>query len=92
VYPGADGSFMLYEDENDNYNYEKGAYATTELRWNDKARQLTLGERRGIFPSLQATRTYRLVVVDEQHGTGLGNEAAPAKEVQYTGKKLTVKL
>ena len=24
VYPGADGSFVLYEDENDNYNYEKG--------------------------------------------------------------------
>ena len=28
VYPGANGSFVLYEDENDNYDYEKGAYAT----------------------------------------------------------------
>jgi len=24
----ADGNFTLYEDENDNYDYEKGAYAT----------------------------------------------------------------
>jgi len=24
VYPGANGEFTLYEDENDNYNYEKG--------------------------------------------------------------------
>ena len=32
VYPGADGSFTLYEDENDNYNYEKGVYATIPLR------------------------------------------------------------
>src|SRR5690606_14509486 len=27
VYPGADGSFVLYDDEKDNYNYEKGSYA-----------------------------------------------------------------
>ena len=26
VYPGADGSFTLYEDEGDNYNYEQGEY------------------------------------------------------------------
>ncbi len=31
IYPGADGSFTLYEDENDNYNYEKGVYATIDL-------------------------------------------------------------
>ena len=28
IYRGADGDFTLYEDENDTYNYEKGAYAT----------------------------------------------------------------
>ena len=26
VYPGADGNFVLYEDEGNNYNYENGAY------------------------------------------------------------------
>jgi alpha-D-xyloside xylohydrolase len=31
VYRGADGDFTLYEDENDNYNYEKGAYATIPI-------------------------------------------------------------
>jgi alpha-D-xyloside xylohydrolase len=92
VYPGADGRFTLYEDENDNYNYEKGAYATTELRWNDKTRQLTFANRLGTYPGMPATRPFRLIVVDEQHGTGLGDEAVPAKEVQYTGKSLTVKL
>jgi alpha-D-xyloside xylohydrolase len=35
VYTGADGDFTLYEDENDNYNYEKGAYATIPIHWND---------------------------------------------------------
>ncbi len=28
VYPGADGRFTLYEDENDGYDYEKGVHAT----------------------------------------------------------------
>ena len=28
VYPGADGEFTLYEDENDNYNYEKNTFST----------------------------------------------------------------
>ena len=28
VYPGANATFILYEDENDNYNYEKGVYST----------------------------------------------------------------
>lgn len=26
VYPGVNGEFMLYEDEGDNYNYEKGKF------------------------------------------------------------------
>ena len=37
IYRGADGDFTLYEDENDNYNYEKGAYATIPLHWDDAA-------------------------------------------------------
>jgi len=35
IYPGADGSFTLYEDEDDSYNYEKGIYATIVFSWND---------------------------------------------------------
>lgn len=92
VYPGANGEFTLYEDENDNYNYEKGAYATIRLRWNDQARQLTLADRVGSFPGMQASRTFRVIVVDAQHGTGVGEDNAPAREVRYAGKKLTVKL
>jgi alpha-D-xyloside xylohydrolase len=92
VYPGANGEFTLYEDENDNYNYEKGAYATIRMRWNDKARQLTFDGRAGSFPGMQASRTFRVIMVDAQHGTGLGEDNAPAKEVRYAGQKTTVKF
>ncbi len=92
VYPGADGEFSLYEDENDNYNYEQGAFATIRMRWNDKARQLTFDDRAGSFPGMQASRTFRVVVVDAQHGTGVGADDAPAREVSYAGRKLVVKM
>ncbi|TPG65834.1 TIM-barrel domain-containing protein [Hymenobacter nivis] len=92
VYPGADGEFTLYEDENDNYNYEHGAYATIRLRWNDRARTLTLDKRTGTYPGMPARRTFRVVLVDAQHGTGLGDETAPAREVAYTGQQVAVKL
>ena len=52
VYTGADGSFTLYEDENDNYNYEKGAYATIPIHWDDAKHTLTIGERQGHFPGM----------------------------------------
>ena len=40
VYPGADGSFSLFQDDGKTYAYEKGAGTITKLTWNDAARQL----------------------------------------------------
>ena len=64
VYPGANGSFVLYEDEGDGYNYEKGAYSTITFSWNDKARQLTIGARKGDFPGLLKSRQFTVVLPD----------------------------
>jgi len=52
IYRGADGDFTLYEDENDTYNYEKGAYATVGFHWDDAKQTLTIGERKGAFPGI----------------------------------------
>src|SRR5579872_3519538 len=38
VYPGADGKFVLYEDENEGYGYEQGAFATTVITWKEKTK------------------------------------------------------
>ena len=90
IYPGADGDFTLYEDENDNYNYEKGAYATIPLHWDDAKRALTIGERKGEFPGMLQQRTFRIVLVHERHGIGVMPEEKPDRVVQYAGKPLTV--
>jgi alpha-glucosidase/alpha-D-xyloside xylohydrolase len=42
VYPGADGSFLLYEDDGKSFNYRKGEWMGTQMDWNDARRVLTL--------------------------------------------------
>jgi alpha-D-xyloside xylohydrolase len=90
VYRGADGAFTLYEDENDNYNYEKGAHATIPFSWDEGKQMLTIGDREGQFPGMLQTRTLRIVFVRENHGVGIFPEDRPEKIVSYSGQKITV--
>ena len=64
LYPGANGDFTLYEDEGDNYNYEKGQYATIAFHWNDKTRTLTIDERKGNYPGMLTKRQFTIVTPD----------------------------
>jgi len=84
VYTGANGSFALYEDENDNYNYEKGAYSTITFTWNDVKKTLTINDRKGSFSGMLTSRKFNVVIV------AAGNKYN--KVVTYIGKKITVKL
>ena len=52
VYPGADGTFTLYEDEGDNYNYEQGKISEINIKWDEKTRTLTIGDRRGQYQGM----------------------------------------
>ncbi|MBN2762121.1 MAG: DUF5110 domain-containing protein [Bacteroidales bacterium] len=90
IYAGADGSFTLYEDENDNYNYEKGVYATIAFIWDDDNRELTIGERQGGFPGMLKTRTLHIVLVKEGQGAGIGITARPDRVVQYDGREKVI--
>src|SRR5437868_4425026 len=90
IYRGADGDFTLYEDENDNYNYEKGIYATISLHWDDAQQLLTIGDRKGQFPGMLDSRTFRIILVAENHGTGINPENQADKTVQYSGKQVSV--
>ena len=90
IYRGADGDFSLYEDENDNYNYEKGAYATIPLHWDDGAHSLTIGDRKGQFPGMLENRTFHVVLVRPNHGVGVNPADEIDQTVQYSGKQITV--
>ncbi len=92
IYEGANGAFTLYEDENDNYNYEKGVYATIPMQWNDQLKTLTVGERKGSFPGMLQNRVFQIVLVNTHNGTGPAAATTFNKTIKYTGKAVTVKL
>jgi alpha-D-xyloside xylohydrolase len=92
IYPGADGKFVLYEDENDTYNYEKGQFATIEFQWNDKAKTLKIGEHKGTFKGMLTERKFNVVIVKANVGTGVEISTQINKTVNYSGNKVEVKL
>ena len=87
VYAGRDADFTLYEDDGVTYGYEKGAYATIPIHWDDASRTLTLGERKGSFPGMLEERTFTVVVVDPEHPHAYDLDAA-GTEIRYTGTEV----
>ena len=92
IYPDADGRFTLYEDENDNNNYEEGIYAAIDFEWDDTDKQLTIGEQEGAFPGMLLERTFHVILVSEDHGTGIDMTETADSVVQYQGEKITIQL
>lgn len=81
IYSGADGTFTLYEDEFDNYNYEKGAYTEIEFSWNDASQKLTIAYRKGSYKGMLLNRKFTIILSSGQK-----------KAVNYDGKKTVVKF
>ena len=52
-----------YEDEADNYNYEKGCFSTIEMNWVDKSRSLVIGERLGSYPGMNTILHLEIIIV-----------------------------
>ena len=85
IYAGANGTFCLYEDEFDNYNYEKGAFTTIDFKYDNKGRQLTIGARNGSYEGMIQNRTFRITYITD----GIKREV---KTINYTGKQIKVSL
>jgi alpha-D-xyloside xylohydrolase len=92
IYPGANGSFILYEDENDNYNYEKGIYSTIKFEWDEAQCQLKIANRKGEFPGMLKERMFHVVLVKENHGIGVEITERSDKIVRYYGKEIVIKF
>jgi alpha-D-xyloside xylohydrolase len=92
VYAGADGSFVLYEDQGTTFDYEKGAFTQIPIRWEDKTGTLTLGRRTGSFEGMLDRRTFQVVLVSKAHAVGFSPTPAASKTAQYTGVEVHMKL
>ena len=92
VYAGQDGTFQLYEDEGTNYNYEKGKYATIDITYDDAARTVSFGARKGQFAGMLKNRQFNIVLISKEHPQPLNLDNPSGKLVSYSGKAITVKL
>jgi alpha-D-xyloside xylohydrolase len=90
VYTGTDAKFILYEDENDTYNYESGKYSTIAMSWNEAEKSFAIGDRKGEFPGMLKDRTFRIVWVSEKDGVGI-EPAGQAATIKYNGKEIKIK-
>ena len=85
VYQGADGAFTLYEDENVNYNYEKGLYSMIRFEYSDAEKTLTIAQRDGSFPGMLENRVFNIIPVGK-------NGVGKLQTVDYDGSPMTISL
>jgi alpha-glucosidase/alpha-D-xyloside xylohydrolase len=80
IYPGAGGSFTLYEDDGRSFNYRRGEWMGIEMAWNDAQRVLRMKLATGskMLPPLR--RAMQIKVAEKQ------------KEVEFNGRPLEVRF
>jgi alpha-D-xyloside xylohydrolase len=83
VYPGASGSFELYDDAGEGFGYEKDEYSLVGLAWNDRTGSFSFARRIGAFPGMARRQQFKIVC---------GSAAAASRLVSYSGDALSVKL
>jgi alpha-glucosidase (family GH31 glycosyl hydrolase) len=82
IYPGADGSFAMFEDDGKSFEYRRGAWMGLTFSWNDRARRLSIALTRG-------SRMRPPMVRDLEVRLAGGKKTAAAK---FSGKTLTLSL
>ena len=92
VYAGQDGSFQLYEDEGTNYNYEKGKYATIDITYDDAAKTVSFGARKGQFNGMLKNRQFNVVLISKDSAKSLNLDNPEGKLVNYSGKAISINL
>jgi len=92
VYAGKNGTFTLYEDENVNYNYEKGSFSTIQFSYNNKDHSLSIGERKGVFTGMVKERNFHFIFVKPENPGGIDSIPKYNKSVHYTGENASIIL
>ena len=81
IYEGANGKFLLYEDEGDNLNYQSGAYSLIKFNYNEAEKKLKINKREGNFEGMKKERVFKIT----KNGTLV-------KTVNYKGEEMEVDL
>jgi alpha-D-xyloside xylohydrolase len=60
IYQGANGEFLLYEDEGDNLNYQSGSFSLIKFEYNENEKKLKINKREGTFEGMQKDRIFKI--------------------------------
>ena len=90
VYTGRDASFTLYEDEGTNYNYEKGSFSTINMSYDENAKMLTIGDRRGSFAGMLKNRTINIIFISPKSEKAMDFTQKSDLTIKYSGKQTRV--
>ncbi len=88
IYRGADGTFDLYEDAGDGYEYEQGRHSIISFHWDDLNSALTVEPRKGSFPGMIERRKFDVVLVGSGHGTDSNVTSDPNAVIEYDGAEV----
>ena len=85
IYPGADASFLLYEDDGSSFNYRKGEWMGIQMTWDDARRVVRLRQADGsrMMPPLRRNMEIRV------HDVKLNQAARP---IVFEGHPVEVKV
>jgi alpha-glucosidase/alpha-D-xyloside xylohydrolase len=84
VYPGADGAFLMYEDDGKSFAHRKGAWTGIEFTWHDASRRLTIRLAKGSRLLPPARRAMELRLASAAPAT------TAAREITFEGRELVV--
>jgi alpha-D-xyloside xylohydrolase len=91
IYPGNNGNYILYQDEGDNYNYEKGKFSTIRFSFNDKENTLVVDEMKGEYNWMSNELNIHVVKVTDGVGIGV-NKVESVNPINYTGSTTKIDL
>jgi alpha-glucosidase/alpha-D-xyloside xylohydrolase len=80
VYPGADGSFTLYEDDGSSLDYQRDLATWTHLKWNDRDRTLSVEPDRRSKAKPSGSRTFEVLLMPD----------GVRKTAEYSGRRMQV--
>ena len=80
IYPGADGTLSLYDDDGSSFRYEQGEFTRIECSWNNKDRILTLQGSAGGRPL-----TNKALSIERVGTPG-------SKQVTFSGQMTSIRL
>jgi alpha-glucosidase len=80
IYPGADGQFMLYDDDGKSFDYRRGAWTGITMRWRNSERRLSMSLAAG-SRMLAASRTFQVRIL-----------GGAAQTIRFTGSPTEVRF